>query len=238
MTAHARTVCHPHLYFATRQSRVRGRSLSDRRFKPTCDAATEKMQTFLRHFFALLTAFLAAGCVPNYKAPSHTDQTAQLRFATHVRVGIMNISAFVHDSHQSFCEKNRSERQSIGHMNGIAIDHNRQTLSMPLGEIFAPEAKTEIVVEANKRFYYTLGYESDSVCIASAGVCTGSSRCIVRGSFIPSTGKMYEIAYDIEGNTCVTTTSQITSDGFSGYFRRHEPSVIPYELSCPPTSKP
>lgn len=179
-----------------------------------------------------MISFLLVGCVPLYKAPPPESYIAKARFVSKVDLGIKNIDVFFFDSQKDLCQFDVNKSQIVASLNGIRVTHNRQDLSMPLGESFSPKSKTEVEVRANQPLYFAIGTVAHNVCLASVGTCIYGGSCLIRANFTPKENHMYEITYDTDSKQCISQTFEIKSESFT-YERVVEPSAV--QVTCDAT---
>src|SRR4051794_29883237 len=88
--------------------------------------------------FVLAGSVCMAGCVTGYQQVPPGVPAASVRF-----VDLNEKTAF--NTYVSVFDTERCEGETkIAALNGIALNHHRTDLNMPLGEEFQPVAKTEI----------------------------------------------------------------------------------------------
>lgn len=111
------------------------------------------------------------------------------------------------------CKKDFMKSQVVASLKGVRLGDNRKDLSLPLGADYPKESKTEVSVKANEELRYVMGYDNQSVYIATEYVqgYTGSSSCLIAKTFTPKENHIYEITYELEGNKCISNIFDIVN---------------------------
>ncbi|MDI1362680.1 hypothetical protein [Methylotenera sp.] len=175
----------------------------------------------------ILSNFLLSGCVSTYKNPEPIVGTAKVRFASKIDIGYKNINVYFFNSDKDFCATKLENSILVASLNGIAISHNRKDLSLPLGEQFSKEAKTEIVVKADEPLLYKMGYYSPGTYLSTGYVqgFTGGGVCLVGGEFTPKLNHIYEVTYNIGDSKCITEIFDLKNRVDTNYERVLEKSA-------------
>lgn len=160
-----------------------------------------------------------------YKGAPPDSYKAKARFVSKVDLGIKNIDVFFFNSEKELCQFDVNKSQIVASLNGIRVTHNRQDLSMPLGESFSAKSKTEVEILANQPLYFAIGTVAHNVCLASVGTCIYGGGCVIRANFTPRANQMYEITYDTDSKQCISQTFEIKRESLT-YERFVEPSAV------------
>ncbi len=191
---------------------------------------------------AVIAASLAlVGCASNYVVPTE-GPTASMRFvASTIWGGNVDV---MHVPETGICGWNGAPTfvnvRRIGTLNGIALDHRRQKLSLPGSEGLRDRDYTEITIPAGRPFAFDIsGHELGHPGTYSApGTITivGGPRCNTTAEFTPENGRIYEAIFatmPFENPTgCVISITEIVSGAGGAVERRPEKSARPREIQC------
>ena len=178
----------------------------------------------------ILVNFLLTGCLTWGVGSIDGYPTTQMRFVDLNEKKMVNTWIQLYDDDESSCnlEDFREKGKSVAVLNGIALDHGRKDMGMPLGETFSKDAKTEVLIRADRPLVFRMGYLNRSIYLNTGYVqgFTGSGVCLVLARFIPKPTHLYEATYEIKGNECNLQVFELVGNADTGKYQRvTEPSV-------------
>jgi hypothetical protein len=162
---------------------------------------------------------LTTACVHHYVEPT-TGPRAKLRFVSLKTTGPGDV--FVHAITDERC---KADRPQIAVLSGPAPTHHRKRLDMPLGEDFADQDITEVVIKADQPYTFDFYWWV-------AGQAVGMSSCNVTTAFKPADGHLYEAAYTLGRRTCAVDVFEIIKEEDGQYHREIELSAILTGTQC------
>lgn len=169
----------------------------------------------------LLTIISISGCVSWGAGSVDGLPSSQVRFVDLNEKKMANTWVELYDDEKSPC--------SIAHLgkpvavlNGIALDHGRKDMNMPLGNNFSNESKTETFIRADKPLIFRMGYIVQSVYLSTAYVqgFTAGGTCLVSAKFTPQPTHLYEATYEIKGGKCFLNVFELVKNSVTGDYER------------------
>lgn len=171
-----------------------------------------------------LFPFFLSGCVSWGVGSIDGHPTSQVRFVDLNEEKAVNTWIVVYDDEVSSCNLRdfRDNGKPVAVLNGIALDHGRKDLSMPLGDEFSKGAKTEVLMRADRPLIFRMGYQKHSVYLNTNYVqgFTGSGACLVSAKFTPKPTHLYEATYEIKGNQCYLQIFELIGNAATGNYER------------------
>jgi hypothetical protein len=177
-----------------------------------------RLQFCVRTCAAMICAVpLLHGCLSTHLEPT-TGPRAQVRFVSKIGGSVVNVDVL------SFANEKCEGRKLVAELNGIAIQHNRKKIGMPLANEFGEKDISEIHVEAGKPLIFTMG-------VWAGSVYSGVSMCYLTTTFLPAENQMYEATFAVAPEVCGVGLHRLEKTD-SGYVRVKEESrrVLPH--SC------
>lgn len=162
-------------------------------------------------------SILIAGCATKYVEPTE-GALAQMRFVSYTK-GISNVLI------SSFDSENCDGRTRVGALTGIAIEHFRKKMGLPLAEDFADEDFTEATIPANRPYTYDLSWHSGSPY-------SGTTSCNVTTTFQPLEGHIYETSFRMESDACFVNVFEIKRNQDGSYSRVPEKTARKNTKNC------
>jgi hypothetical protein len=133
-------------------------------------------------------------CASEYIEPTEGAR-AQIRFLSFLN---SNIGVMVY----TFDSENCSGRKRVATLTGVAVDHNRKKMELPLGEGIPDIAFTETFIPANKPFTFDMSWNAGNIS-------TKHKKCNITLTFDPKENHIYEASFRIEFDRCVTVLYEI-----------------------------
>jgi hypothetical protein len=178
----------------------------------------KKLQSCLRSCAAIICAApLLHGCLSTHPEPT-TGPRAQVRFISKIGGSVVNVDVL------SFTNEQCEGRKLVAELNGIAVQHNRKKIGMPLANEFDEKEISEIHVEAGKPLVFTMG-------VWAGSIYSGISMCYLTTTFLPAENQMYEATYAETPEVCAVGLKRIEKTN-SGYVRVNEESRRVLKHSC------
>ena len=189
----------------------------------------------------IAASLVLAGCASNYVVPKE-GPTASMRFVSStIWGGNVNV---MHVPDAGVCGWDRVPTfvnvKRIGTLNGIALSHGRQRLSLPGSEGLRDRDYTEITIPAGKPFAFDvngheIGHPGASTTPGTVTII-GGPRCNATMEFTPEKGKMYEAVFatvPFDNPTgCAISVSEIVPGAGGAVEKRPEKSAHPREIQC------
>lgn len=183
----------------------------------------------------MMVTFFLTGCVSWGVGSIDGYPTSQIRFVDLNEKKVVNTWIQQYDDEVTSCNLGdfREKGKSVAVLNGIAIDNGRKDLGMPLGEEFSKDAKTEVLIRADRPLVFRMGYQTHSVYLNTNYVqgFTGSGVCLVSAKFTPKATHLYEATYEIKDNQCHLQIFELVGNAEAGKYNRVNESSA-QEVNC------
>ena len=161
-------------------------------------------------------AFFVQGCASTYIEPSEGSR-AQIRFVSYTS----GSNTLVRSYDAEDCNTGKA---LVAALSGIAINHNRKKLGLPLGSEFDEKNYTETYIRANRPYIFDMGWSFGSVY-------SGFESCFVTTVFEPAENQIYEASFYRDKVKCWVDVKRFKNE-FGNYIPIQESTTRKSAMQC------